>query len=86
MIKYNLNNYIIIYPTEKGWKKIFEITKSIYNLEDSECEIWINKRKENGGFKEQMWCFFSEYHEMIYNGNNNYFESSIIDLCGEIIH
>ena len=84
-MKYNINDYIIIYPNEKGWKKIFEITKLIYNLDDNETEIWINKRKENGGFKEQMWNFFSEYHEMIYNGEN-YFESSIIDLCGEIIN
>ena len=81
MKKYNINNYIIIYPNESGWRKIIELTQSHYELTQEKANDWVNIRKENGGFKEQLWVLISIYYEMFFNGEK-YFNTAIIDLCG----
>ena len=80
MNRLNLNNDIVIYPNEEGWKKINELTRKAYNLSDTETEDWLDRRKtENNGLKEQLWVIIDLYHSMFFNGQR-YLETAYIDL------
>ena len=83
MAKYNLNDNVILYPNQRGWAKIVEITQNEYNLTQEQVAAWVHRRKECGGFKEQLWVVMSVYHEMFFNGQQ-YFETAFIDLLGEV--
>ena len=65
-MKFNINERIIVYPTESGWKKIREITKKAYDIKDEEylqsrIDIYTTK---DGGFEEQLRVFCDVYHEL----------------------
>lgn len=83
MNKYNINDEIIIYPNLLGWNKIIEIVEKEYNLSNEKAIEFIEKRKHNGGFTEQLHEIISTYHEMFFNGTP-YFVNAIIDLCGNV--
>lgn len=84
MVKYNLNNNIVIYPNENGWNKIIEIVKNDYNLTWSAANEWVERRKtEDGGFKDLFWVIISDLHDIFYNGST-YLETTNITLSDDI--
>ena len=69
--RFNLNKKVIIYPNERGWRKIKALIACKYLLSNEEADKWINVRKTScGGYKEQLWVIISELHDMFYNGQN----------------
>jgi len=74
-----MNDEVIIYPNDRGWGKIRELLKEHYLLSDSDATDWIDKRKSNGGYKEQLWVVINNFHSMYFNGQN-YFKSTNITL------
>jgi len=68
---FNLNDEVIIYPNEKGWQKIIELTAKNYKFSTEKAIEWTDKRKtEDDGYKEQLWVIISDLHDMFYNGQN----------------
>lgn len=84
MVKYNLNNNIVIYPNENGWNKIIEIVKNDYNLTWSAANEWVERRKtEDNGFKELLWVIISDFHNLFFNGSI-YLDKMEIKLIDEV--
>jgi hypothetical protein len=81
--KYNVNDYITIYPNESGWKKIKEIIQKKYGYSDLEYETnhLKGKKTEDGGYTDQMWCIMQNFGDEMYFNGQSYFKSSIITLC-----
>ncbi|HUX56183.1 MAG TPA: hypothetical protein VMV77_04370 [Bacteroidales bacterium] len=79
-MKFNINNKVVIYPNQRGWDKIFELTKEYYRLDRIQIVRWLDNRKtEDGGFEEQLWCLIDIYHSMFFHGQN-YFTTAYIKL------
>jgi len=73
MAKHNLNDYIIVFPSKKGWEEIKRIISKRYNYNESQVGYYIKEATtETGGFVEVMWQFITLFHEMIYHGTNNF--------------
>lgn len=85
MKSYNVNDDITIYPTLEGWIKIKEILRKSYNMTEDRVDEYIEYRRYNGGYKDQMWAIYSELNDIFFNGQT-YLKSSIIDLNGDIIY
>lgn len=83
MIVYNLNNKVIIFPNENGWNKIIEIIKNEHNLTWSAANEWVERRKVNDGFEDQLWVIMSDLHSLFFNGTA-YLKSMNIQLSDEI--
>ena len=77
----NLNENVIIYPSEYGWKKIKEIVVQQYHdagvPEEHALEYIRGHKTDDDGYREQLWCIISDFHEMFYNGTR-YFDKVII--------
>ena len=76
MKKYNINNEIIFYPTEKGWDRIVELITDKYSLTPERVLAWIEGHKAGEGYKEQLWVIIQDFHEMFYNGQKYFKESN----------
>jgi hypothetical protein len=68
----NFNDEVIIYPSEEGWTKLFDILHKLHNVK-YKSNIFISdyvslRRTEDGGYKEQLWVIISDLHEMFFNG------------------
>ena len=65
----NINNYITIYPTKKGWIKIKELLTAHYkgNPYFNYDEHMKNHKTDDGGYKYQMWCMIEHIHPVFYD-------------------
>jgi len=59
MTHFNLNYYVIVYPTQEGWDKIPEIVMKEYYLTRKEADDWVDARRVDGGLKDQLWVLIS---------------------------
>lgn len=76
IIHLNINNYVIIFPTVEGTKKIAEILRKKYNTSTTLIDELMKKRlTKDGGYKDQLWHIMSELGEIFFNGSH-YLESS----------
>ncbi len=85
IIETNMNFNIVIYPSDKGWDKIYEIIQKAYYLDTlNEAIEYVNKyrKTEDGGYKEQMWEIMSSLGELFYNGTP-YFNTTNIKIFNE---
>lgn len=82
MQKYNLNDYVIIYPTPNGWEKIKEIMSETKFRGGDASEYVQNRITSDGGFKEQLWDIMHYLGPIFYNGSH--YLKSEISLCHEI--
>ena len=83
MPRFNLNHEVVIYPNEKGWQKIIELTAKNYQFSIEKAIEWTDKRKtDDGGYKEQLWVIISDLHDMFYNGQN-YMQTTWVSLLNE---
>lgn len=81
--QFNLNNNVVLYPSESGWKKILKDIKKTYVLSDKEAIAWVKqKTTKDGGYKEQLWVLMDVHHDMFFNGMT-YLTSTNIDLIYE---
>ena len=79
-MKYNINDDIVIYPSDAGWAKLRELIQAAYRLDDESCSRWIDQRRtSDNGYKEQAWSIISDLHKMFFNGTP-YFKTMVIDL------
>jgi len=81
MNKYNINNEVIIYPTERGFKKIKHKLIEIYGEELGALEF-NRKLTETNGFKEQLWCIMQDHSNLFYNGTDC-LKTMVIELLDE---
>ena len=70
-IKFNHNDEVTIYPNDRGWAKIVELTGRVESIYE--------KQTEDGGYRDQLWCIIHDLHEMFYNGQR-YFENTTIKI------
>jgi hypothetical protein len=74
----------VIYPSERGWDKIYEAIKEAYHLSADEAMAWVNKKRtKDNGFEEQLWTIMQDHHEMFYNGTDC-LKSTEMKLIGDI--
>ena len=69
-IEFSMNDDVIIYPNEKGWAKIIELKGT---------ESYYSKQTDDGGYTDQLWCIIRDLHEMFFNGQN-YFENTTVTI------
>jgi len=82
MIKYDINESIIIYPNAEGWEKIREIMSEKYkfNTEEEFEEFFRTYVVETGaGYKDLLWSIMQDLGEIFFNGSN-YLETTNITL------
>lgn len=70
-ITFSHNDNVTIYPNEKGWAKIIELTGDV--------DVYYYKQTEDGGYRDQLWCIMHDLHEMFYNGQQ-YFENTLVKI------
>ena len=83
MTKYNINNYVTIYPTEAGWRNI----KAILDSKDDmgfkrviDVDNYINNHKtKDNGYRDQLWSIISNFSDLFFNGSP-YLETTDIEL------
>lgn len=73
-MEYNINNEVIIYPTEKGWNRIRKNIVEAYKFSEypttiAEETILRNRTKDNG-FKEQLWVLIEQHNNLFYMGTD----------------
>lgn len=82
-MEFNLNHNVVIYPNEKGWKKIKALIASKYSMSNIEADEWVSIRKTDcGGYKDQLWVIASDLSDMFYNGQS-YLSTTNIKLLKE---
>lgn len=82
-IDFNMNHDVVIFPSERGWKRIISDLMEAYNFNIEKATEWAEKRKtEDGGYKEQLWEIIALHHDMFFNGTN-YFETTKMILYNE---
>lgn len=63
--KFSLNDYVVLYPTEKGWNKISKIIETEYEFTNEKAiEFILSRKTTDGGYKEQLWQIIQDFHEM----------------------
>lgn len=76
----NINQYVVIYPSESGWKKIREIIVNKYcDFHDLDIEEYIMNRTYDCGYKEQLWCIMKDFGDLFHNGST-YLENSTMKI------
>jgi hypothetical protein len=76
----SMNDKVVIYPTEKGWKKI----RDIYISKNRSIAIMETYMKtKDDGYEDTMWCIVSDLHEMFFNGQS-YFKNTSIKVVKEM--
>jgi len=58
---HSFNDTVIVYPTEKGWEKIYETYADQY-IED--------RKTDADGYKDTFWCMIEDMGEMFCHGSN----------------
>ncbi len=77
-IKLNLNNEIIIYPSNIGWIKIHEIISNLYGVSADKLDDEIKKRTtEDNGYRDQLWKIIEELYPLIFNGSRYLLKSEV---------
>ena len=64
------NDFIIIYPNEKGWQKIYALVGE--DLAD-------RRTTADYGYRDQMWRIIHDLHSMFFHGQG-YFACTDIDI------
>jgi len=78
-----MNYEVIIFPSERGWKKIISDLMSGYKLTEEGAIAWAEKRKTiDNGYREQLWSIIDLHHTMFFNGTD-YFKSTEMVLFDE---
>ena len=77
MEKFTVNDQVVIYPNDKGWDKIHDLIREKYRLSNQKTFDFIEGRKFDGGYRDQMWTIMSDLHSMYFNGQN-YFSNTYI--------
>lgn len=71
LLDININEEVIIYPTEKGWKKIKELMQIAYRLTNEQVDDWVFLRTtDDNGYTDQLWVIISILHPMFFNGQD----------------
>lgn len=71
MDKINLNETVIIYPTDKGWEKINRILRHQCQNHGIDFSHYISSRVTNdGGYKDQLWQLINDIGVMFFPGPN----------------
>jgi len=83
MINVNINNQVVIYPSDKGWDEIVRLTAKNYNISLEKAVEWVKSRKtDDGGYKDQLWVIMSDLHDIFYLGNTN-LKNSTMSICND---
>lgn len=85
----NLNQEVIIYPTEQGWIDLFNTLKKntwvhVFiddnNTEEDVVNEYIDKKRtDDGGYKDQLWQIIHDYGSLFYNGSD-FLKTSVIKI------
>ena len=77
--EFSHNDEVTIYPSEEGWKKIHDLVKKAYDLNDLLARVWVDRRRSGEGYRDQLWVIIDLFHSMFFNGQK-YFENTNIKL------
>lgn len=69
----NVNQEIIIYPTEQGWKEIHRLLENkflFYGMLEIDVQEYINKHTYNNGYKDQLWQIMYDFGKLFFNGSD----------------
>ena len=77
-MKFNINNLITIYPSEKGWNKIIEIYYGFgsFTLTQINNEL-LKKKTPDGGYRDSLWCIIEELNPLFFNGSPYLLHSNV---------
>jgi hypothetical protein len=75
----SLNDYMIIYPSNKGWDMIDDVLRQEYALSLQDRRYWIDRKKtEDGGYREQIWVIASDFGSFLTNGSTMLEKTKIV--------
>lgn len=76
----NLNDEVIIYPSEAGFRKINEIVAEMYGIKSDLAKNYVkNRTTDDNGFKEQLWEIMGNFGLLFFNGTT-YLNNTTVKL------
>lgn len=76
---FNVNDDVVIYPSESGWKRIVQRTMQYYNIDLKTAKELVESKKTcDGGYRDQLAHVMCVIGEMFYTGTPHLSSTMIV--------
>ena len=76
MTEININDYALIYPTQKGWLAMIDNYSKLYIISIDKAKEKIEANRVGDAYRDQLWSIMCDFGDLFFNGSD-YFTSKI---------